>query len=73
MIPQKPVIMCVCYLRTFEEVKQLAQLHGWTTVAQITQGTGCGSGCGMCRSYLARMLETGETAFAVMGLPLGDR
>jgi len=26
--------------------------------------TGCGAQCGLCRPYLRRMLETGETVFA---------
>ncbi len=61
----RPVRACLCYPHTFAELKLLAQQHGWRTVEEITQAVGCGSGCGLCRPYLARMLETGETAFAV--------
>ena len=65
MPEQKPVRACLCYPHSFEELKRLAQENGWTTVEEITQALGCGSGCGLCRPYLAKMLETGETAFAV--------
>ncbi len=61
-----PVRACFCHARAFAELRVLALRFGWTTVADITQATGCGSGCGLCRPYLAQMLATGETAFAVL-------
>jgi bacterioferritin-associated ferredoxin len=60
------VTMCLCYGHTFEEVKEAVKEHGWTTVAEIGKEMGCGTGCGLCRPYLARMLETGETEFEAM-------
>jgi bacterioferritin-associated ferredoxin len=62
----KPVRACLCYPRAFAEIKTLAQENGWKTVAEITAALGCGGGCGLCRPYLAKVLETGETAFAVL-------
>ena len=62
----KPVRACMCYPHTFAELKTLAQKHGWATTADITREVGCGGGCGLCRPYLAKMLETGETAFAIL-------
>lgn len=70
MSVNRPVRACMCYPHTFAELKELAQQKGWRTVAEITEELGCGGGCGLCRPYLARMLETGETAFAVIRLPL---
>jgi bacterioferritin-associated ferredoxin len=29
----------------------------------VTKRFGCGSCCGVCRPYIERMLETGETVF----------
>ena len=57
---------CICHKRTFAELKQLAGERGLTTVEEITMATGCISGCGLCRPYIARMLKTGETAFPVL-------
>jgi len=62
----KPVRQCCCYPYSFGEIKQLAEEHNWQTVDQIGDALGCGTGCGICRPYLARLLGTGETAFAIM-------
>lgn len=59
------VTRCVCFQRSFRELKREAAAYGWTRVAQITRATGCGSGCGSCVPYLQRMLQTGETCFRV--------
>lgn len=63
---EKPVRACLCYPNSFATLKALAQAHGWRTVDDITAAVGCGGGCGLCRPYLAKMLETGETAFAII-------
>lgn len=60
-----PVRACLCYPHTFVEIKRKAAENGWTSVREITEALGCGSGCGLCRPYLQRVLETGRTAFAV--------
>lgn len=65
-LPTKPVRACLCYPHSFAELKQMAEQHHWQTVADITAAVGCGSGCGLCRPYLARMLETGETEFDIL-------
>jgi NAD(P)H-nitrite reductase large subunit len=62
----KPVRQCCCYPYSFVEIKRLADEHNWSTVEQIGDALGCGTGCKMCRPYLARILGTGETAFAVI-------
>jgi bacterioferritin-associated ferredoxin len=72
MIPEKPVQSCLCFPHTFAEVKAEAEREGWTTVEEITEALGCGGGCGLCRPYLEQMLQTGETAFAVLSLPTGQ-
>ncbi len=66
MADDKPVRSCICYPHSFQELKALAEANGWKTVADITAAVGCGGGCGLCRPYLARMLATGETAFAIL-------
>lgn len=69
MSTSKPVRACLCYPHTFAELKTLAEKNQWKTVADITAAVGCGSGCGLCRPYLALMLETGETEFAILPPP----
>jgi len=60
------VYMCMCYPTTFEEIKEIAEEKRWKTVDDIGDGLGCGTGCGLCRPYLALMLQTGETEFEAL-------
>ena len=60
-----PVRAGLCYKHTFDEVRARALAQGWTTVDQIGEAMGCGTGCGLCRPYLELVLKTGCTAFAV--------
>lgn len=39
---------------------------GVKSLQEIADRFGCGTGCGLCRPYLARMLATGETEFDVL-------
>jgi bacterioferritin-associated ferredoxin len=63
---EKPARACLCCQLPFTALRAMAQASGWRSVEEIASATGCGEGCGLCRPYLARMLETGETAFAVL-------
>ena len=54
----RPIRRCVCADVSFEElarngVRSIEEAEAW----------GCGVNCGLCRPYLERMVETGETAF----------
>jgi bacterioferritin-associated ferredoxin len=53
---------CVCYDRTFAELKDAADADA-LGLDELSRRFGCGSCCGVCRPYLERMLETGETVF----------
>lgn len=53
---------CVCYDRTFAELRVAATVDH-LGMEEITKRFGCGSCCGMCRPYIERMLDTGETVF----------
>jgi len=59
------VTRCVCHQRTFAELKALTKANGWTSVGEISLETSCGLGCGSCRPYLAAMLDSGATSFAI--------
>jgi bacterioferritin-associated ferredoxin len=54
--------MCICRETPFSALLPLARANRWDLAALIRE-TGCGAGCGLCRPYLRRMLETGETTF----------
>jgi bacterioferritin-associated ferredoxin len=53
---------CVCYDRTFAELRAAACVDG-LDMDGLSRRFGCGSCCGVCRPYIERMLETGETVF----------
>lgn len=53
---------CICRQRPFADLLPIARAHGWE-LDQLTAETGCGGQCGLCRPYLRRMLDTGETIF----------
>ena len=60
--PPLRIDRCVCRNQTFAELLPRARAAGWDREA-LTRETGCGAQCGLCRPYLDRMLETGETVF----------
>lgn len=56
------VTHCLCRRQPFTRLLPLAREAGWT-LADLMRETGCGAQCGLCRPYLRRMLDTGETVF----------
>jgi bacterioferritin-associated ferredoxin len=61
-MPIVTVSMCVCRRFPFERLLPLARARQWT-LDDVMRETGCGDSCGLCRPYLRRMLDTGETVF----------
>jgi bacterioferritin-associated ferredoxin len=53
---------CVCFDLLFSDLKKKVEERP-ATMDQIARRHGCGSCCGICRPYIERMLETGETVF----------
>lgn len=66
MSESKPIDSCLCYPHTFAELLALSKANRWNSIDEITHSVGCGGGCGLCRPYIAKMLETGETEFAIL-------
>ena len=54
-----PIRRCVCAGVTFETMRQ-SRVRSLADAARLD----CGVHCGLCREYIERMIETGETAFA---------
>lgn len=63
-VPVAPVTIdrCVCRGRLFGDLLPAARAAAWS-LADLIRETGCGDQCGLCRPYLRRMLQTGETVF----------
>lgn len=57
---------CICFSKTFSELKSLAQQHGVHDVASLQTMVEFGNNCGLCKPYVQRMLDTGYTAFPPM-------
>ena len=53
---------CICRNTAFAELLPRARAQNWDLPALMGE-TGCGAQCGLCRPYLKRMLQTGETVF----------
>jgi bacterioferritin-associated ferredoxin len=53
---------CVCFDLRFSDLKRRVEERP-AAMNEIARRYGCGSCCGLCRPYIERMLETGETVF----------
>ena len=56
---------CVCFDVTFRTLKACVEETGCGQEG-LTVRFGCGRACGLCLPYIRRMLETGETSFALI-------
>ncbi|HEX7069309.1 MAG TPA: (2Fe-2S)-binding protein [Rhodothermales bacterium] len=54
---------CICRQKTFAELAAVARRTGARSVAELQQHVDFGTGCGLCRPYVRRMLETGQVVF----------
>lgn len=61
-MPRISVTACLCRRFPFERLLPIARERQWD-LADVMRETGCGDQCGLCRPYLRRMLETGQTTF----------
>ena len=56
------VSRCICRNLGFSDLLPRARAGNWS-LDQLMRETGAGTHCGLCRPYLRRMLQTGETGF----------
>ncbi|MBS1492135.1 MAG: (2Fe-2S)-binding protein [Bacteroidetes bacterium] len=54
---------CVCYNIKFEEIKKIMVEHGFTTIEEVQNEIDVSKNCKLCRPYIEKMIETGETEF----------
>jgi bacterioferritin-associated ferredoxin len=60
------ITKCVCADVTFEKIKEIADKYRCANIPCIQRHINFGESCGMCRPYVKKMLETGETKFEVI-------
>lgn len=65
---------CVCHDVPFARLFLIARAHDAASLEALAEHVAFGQTCGLCRPYVARMLETGETVFSELLPPedLGD-
>ena len=56
---------CVCFDQPFEKLLKMAREEGLTQ-DQLSERTGCCTGCGMCKPYVRVVLSTGRTSIPLM-------
>jgi bacterioferritin-associated ferredoxin len=54
---------CVCYDRTFAELKRIATREGAKTVEELQHHVEFGLNCRLCHRYVREMLTAGKTEF----------
>lgn len=56
---------CVCHDVTFKRLVEMARDEG-LTLEQLSERTGCGTGCGTCVPYIRIALRTGQVDLPVL-------
>ena len=56
---------CVCFDQSFEKLLHLARTEGLSQ-DDLSERTGCCTGCGMCKPYVRVVLTTGRTSIPLM-------
>lgn len=54
---------CICFDRTFAELKEVARANSVGSVEELQDHVEFGRQCALCHPYVRRMLRTGETWF----------
>ena len=55
----------MCFNQPFDKLLEMAQKEGLTR-EQLSDRTGCCTGCGMCKPYVRVVLSTGRTSIPLM-------
>ncbi len=63
------VTRCVCFSKTFAELKALMQQRNLRTFEELKAAVMFGEQCKQCLPYVRKMVETGETAFPPISFP----
>lgn len=55
---------CICSDILFSDVKSIGEERGYTEIKEFQDAEICAVHCELCRPYLEKMLETGQTRFS---------
>ncbi len=62
-------LLCRCFGIAEETVRQAVRVSGCTTVDEVVNATGAGTGCGTCRADIPRLIEEATTPQAAVAPP----
>lgn len=54
---------CICYNRTFAELKDIADRHDLHELGELQQRVEFGKNCCLCHPYVREMLRSGQVVF----------
>ncbi|MBN8568622.1 MAG: (2Fe-2S)-binding protein [Ignavibacteria bacterium] len=54
---------CICFNVKFADVKKIMDDNGFNTLEEVQSVIDVSKNCKLCRPYLEKMLQTGETEF----------
>ena len=54
---------CICFNVKFSEVKKIMEDNNFTTIEEVQSVIDVSKNCLLCRPYIERMMQTGETEF----------
>lgn len=54
---------CICFGQTIDQLLRVAREQEATTVEDLARHVDFGQKCGLCRPYVSRALQTGQTHF----------
>lgn len=57
------VSKCICYKRTFEEIREYVNEHDISSVEELQERNYCSNSCRLCVPYVEITLESGQTVF----------
>ena len=63
---------CVCFDKTFAEMKTKIEKHGITTLDELKKYFVFGENCRICIPYVELILKTGKTEFEVINFDYND-
>jgi NifU-like protein len=53
-------LICTCFFVSERTIEREIQLHGLTTVAEVTRACNAGAGCGSCHQLIQEILATND-------------
>ncbi len=60
------VTRCICFKKTFVELKAIAKKHNATSLEELQKFVRFGDNCKRCHPYVKLMLKTGQTEFELI-------